>query len=397
MLPGNGSLRVGRYNKRRKPIRTGFSNMMPCSALLDRARWILLAAVAAVGICAGHAARAATFPDLFTVTVVPEPRTLDGRTQAQRRAEIERLGMAQLLTRITGRRDAASQPELMALIQRAGTYVISFGALDRERTSVGFNSTRITNELASLNWPIWSAERPLTLLWVAVDFGDGQRALIGDTLNAAELTPEFATLLLDVREELDTVARERGLPIRYPLLDPQDLAAISFAEIWGGFDGLIEAASQRYVADAVLIGRLGMSPLGLDVRWSLLEVGRSQAVFGTDVRGGLEWLADRYAAEFSIAGGARSALVTVLDVASVEDYGRVVSYLESLSVLQSVDVESFDGDTLNLRIAARGDDRVVARLLTLGGVLVPSSAGIPGASSAGSGLVFRMAGSRVER
>jgi hypothetical protein len=366
--------------------------MMPRSAALRKPGLILLAAVAVLGVCASVASHAATFPDLFTVTVAPEVRLLEGRTSAERRAEIERLGMAQLLTRITGRRDAASDPALVPLIRQASSYVNQYGAIDRERTNVGFNATLVTRELESLNWPIWSAERPLTLLWIAVDFGDGQRALMGETPNTAEWTPEFAQLMLDVRDQLDTVARERGLPITYPLLDLQDLAAVSFAEIWGGFDGLIEAASQRYGADAQLIGRISVSPLGLDVRWSLLEDGRGRAVLGTDVPGGLEWLADEYAAQFSIAGGARSAQVTVLDVASIEDYGRVMSYLESLSVLQSVDVESLDGYTLNLRISARGDDSVVARLLTLGGIMVPAA----GVTAAGN-LVFRIAGSRVEQ
>jgi hypothetical protein len=67
-----------------------------------------------------------------------------------------------------------------------------------------------------------------------------------------------------------------------------------------------------------------------------------------------------------------------------------MSYLESQSVLQAVDVEGFEGTTLRLRVAVRGDDRVVERVLTLGGVLV--RAGIVPAIDAGESLVFRVAG-----
>jgi hypothetical protein len=351
---------------------------------IDFRRTSLLAAALGV-LCLGLAEvlRAATFPDLYTVTVVVADA-------AERRMDVESLGMAQLLTRITGRRDAASAAELAHLVENAGDYVTSRGRLDRERETIGF-TTEIVNELERANWPVWGAERPSTLLWIAVDFGDGQRALMGASPVAAEWSPELAEFMLQLREELDAVASERGLPITFPLLDLEDRTAISFAEVWGGFDGLIAAASTRYGADALLVGRVAKSSFGLDVRWNLLEDGRSSAVLGGDVRGGLDWLADQYAGQYGTLGGARIARIAVLDVTSLDTYARVMSHLESLSVLQSVDVEGFDGSTLNLRVAAPGDDRVVERVLTLGGVLVPSS-GLAQVPAPIDGLVFRVAG-----
>jgi hypothetical protein len=61
--------------------------------------------------------------------------------------------------------------------------------------------------------------------------------------------------------------------------------------------------------------------------------------------------------------------------------------LERQSVLESVDVESFDNGTLRLRVAARGDARVLERVLALGGVLRPAAA----ATAFGS-LNFEIAG-----
>jgi hypothetical protein len=343
-----------------------------------------LASVAVLLMAASATALAATFPNLYTVTVELPPST------PNRQAQVDRAGMAQLLTRVTGRRDAAYAPELAPLIESASTHVTSRSRVDRERDSVGFNAAAIVGALSRANWPVWGAERPSTLLWIAVDFGDGQRALMGATPAADEWSPELAELMMQLREELDAVAGERGLPITYPLLDLEDRNAIDFAEVWGGFEGLISAASERYNADAVLVGRVSVTDFGLDVRWSFLDETRSSAVLGSDLRGGLDWLADRYAAEYSTIGGARLAHITVLDVTSVDEYGRVMSYLESQSVLQSVDVDGFEGTTLRLRVAVRGDDRVVERVLTLGGVLVPTA--ISSAVQAGETLVFRVAG-----
>jgi hypothetical protein len=329
-------------------------------------------------------APAANFPDLYTVTVELPPNT------PNRQTEVDRVGMAQLLTRITGRREAANAPELAPLITGASSLVTSRSRIDRERDSVGFNAAAVADALTRANWPVWGAERPLTLLWIAVDRGDGQRALMGATPTADEWSPELAELMMQLREDLEAVASERGLPITYPLLDLEDRNAVGFPEVWGGFDAQISAASERYNADGVLVGRVAQSSFGLDVRWSFLDDTRSSAVLGSDIRGGVDWLADRYAGEYSTIGGARIAHITVLDVASVDEYGRVMSYLESQSVLSSVDVEGFEGTTLRLRVAVRGDDRVVERVLGLGGVLVPAG-GIPAVGESES-LVFRVGG-----
>jgi hypothetical protein len=342
------------------------------------------AAIAVLLSAASSPAAAATFPDLYTVTVELPANT------PNRQAQVDRMGMAQLLTRITGRRDAANAPELAPLIERASALVTSRSRIDRERDTIGFNSAAVASELERASWPVWGAERPSTLLWVAVDFGNGERALMGATPATDEWSPGLAMLMSQLREELDAVASERGLPIAYPLLDLEDRGAIGFAEVWGGFEGLVAAASERYNADGVLVGRVATTAFGLDVRWSFVDEARGSAVLGSDVRGGVDWLADQYAAEYSAVGGARIAHIAVLEVTSLDDYGRVMSYLESQSVLSSVDVEGFDGTTLRLRVASRGDDRVVERVLTLGGVLVPAAGGL--ASGPLEGLVFRIAG-----
>ena len=88
--------------------------------------------------------------------------------------------------------------------------------------------------------------------------------------------------------------------------------------------------------------------------------------------------------------GASVALLTILDVQTAADYGRVMSYLERQSVLESVDVESYGDGTLRLRVAARGDARVLERVLALGGVLQPATA----VGSAGA-LTFEVVGDGV--
>lgn len=337
---------------------------------------VLLSLVSLVPAVAAHAA---TFPNLYVVTVQPDPAATDQRAAATEAA------FAGLLVRVTGNRYAALDPQLQPLIHSARDYYNSYGTDRQGRWPVTFNAQRVEAALARLNIPVWGPERPLTLLWIAVDDGAGGRAQLPANDLPSDVAPALAELLTMTRTELAAVADERGLPILFPLLDAEDLSAATFTDVWGGFDDRVLPASARYHADAVLIGRMHPGLLGYEVEWLLLKDGQRRTLQGTAVRDGLDAVADTYASELSVVGGATTTRLRVLDVTTAADYGRVMGYLETVSALQIVDIESLERGTLSLRVAARGDARVLERVLALGGVLRAD----PAAASSGS-LVFRI-------
>jgi hypothetical protein len=316
-------------------------------------------------------ALAATVAELYTVTVLPDPAASD------RRAAAEQAAMARLLIRVTGSRNAPLDPKLQPMIAAPRDYLFSYGDDRQGRALVGFQRGRVERALTELGHPVWGPERPLTLLWLAVDDGVGGRLLLGaneTTDLGMPTTPQMTELIAKVRAEIVGAADERGLPIAWPLLDLEDLGAVTFTDVWGGFEDRIVAASMRYRADAVLIGRVRPGLVGTEVDWLFVYGFERRALPVAAVRDGLDVAADRYAADLATIGGASATLLTVRDVVTAADYGRVMSYLERQSVLESVDVEAYDNGTLSLRVAARGDARVLERVLALGGVLRPVAA-----------------------
>lgn len=317
------------------------------------------------------AADAARFENLYTVTVNQDPSAPDAADVAMQAA------MARVLVRVTGSRNAPLEPALQPLLAAAGDYRSSSGWLRPGEFQVGFVGGRIEQALRQLGQPVWGPERPLTLLWVAIDDGVGGRALLG-AAGAADfgtpLTQSMTELIDAVRKEIATAADERGLPIAWPLLDLEDLSAVSATDVWGGFEDRIVAASLRYRADAVLIGRVRPGIFGNEVDWVFVYGTERRGLPLAGVRDGLDAAADRYAADLSTVGAVSVTSLTVRDVLTPDDYGRVVSYLERQSVLESVDVEAFENGMLRLRVAARGDARVLERVLSLGGVLRPAAA-----------------------
>ncbi|HEX7080111.1 MAG TPA: DUF2066 domain-containing protein [Gammaproteobacteria bacterium] len=350
--------------------------------LFGSAAAVLTLAIAAL---AAGPAGAVVYPNLYSVSVEPDPAV------SASQAEAEAAAMRRLLVRITGNRNAPADPALQGMIEGASSFVQSYAYLGEQGAQVVFYPNLVDGELASLNQPVWGPERPLTLIWVAIDAGLGERMLLSANATEAEQSPETAELAERIRTTLQTAAEERGLPIALPLLDLEDLNRISVAEVWGVFDDEILAASARYGADAVLVGRVRVTAFGESVQWVLLRGDERRSFAGAgDVAEGLHWLADTFARDFSVLGGARPVRIVVHDVASFADYGRVMSYLEGLSALQTIDVESLDGDLLSLRASARGDVGVLERMLTLGRVLSLDEAAA-GRGAAANTLVLRVA------
>jgi hypothetical protein len=138
----------------------------------------------------------------------------------------------------------------------------------------------------------------------------------------------------------------------------------------------------------VLVGRVAVTSVGHEVRWTLLRGDRRQTVVTADLRSGVDWLADEFAAQFITVGGASLTWITVHGIETWPDYGRVFEYLQSVSVIDATSVvpESWSQGSLLIRLAARGDDSALRQVLALDGVLraAPSQlTGIPAAEIPG--------------
>ena len=114
-----------------------------------------------------------------------------------------------------------------------------------------------------------------------------------------------------------------------------------------------------------------MTEFGLEVKWTVQRGERRQTLTTPRARMGIDWLADEFASEFTTVGGARLTRITVREIRSWRDF-RVVEYLESISIIESVDIESYAAGELVLRVTARGDDSRLDALLTLDGELSPA-------------------------
>lgn len=240
---------------------------------------------------------------------------------------------------------------------------------------VGFDSTSIDNLLRRFGLSVWSAARPTTLVWLGVEEG-ARRVLVG--ANDQGL----------VREVLDAEAKRRAIPIRLPLLDLTDQSRVRPVDIWGGFVDTIEAASQRYEPQALLIGKLYPVSDGWEARWTLSYQGQQYewqqraadvtTVIASGVGGSSDYLSQRFA-ESSDPESNELAL-RIEGVAGMADFRRVNDYLLSLHGVAAVTLRRVDATASSFLVKIEGGREAVLQSINLGDMLVRVKRPVPESS-----------------
>jgi hypothetical protein len=286
------------------------------------------------------------------------------------RALAYRAALAEVLLRVSGS-ELGSDPEMIELLfPNPASYVVQFRPGADDTLWVSFDGDAIARVLRKSGQTVWGSDRPLTLIWLAVDWGQGEREIIGAD-DAQRRRDEARSIDRNrlLRERVLELAERRGLPIVFPLLDTTDLQSVSFSDIWGGFDDALLGASERYEAHSILVGRIRPESSQRN-RWSYY--------FGDEYRtwtGEPEFVvglvADLLGEEFAISGNApvESIDLTVAGIATVEAYGAVQKLLSEVNVIESYSIAQVEGDRIRYRVEALGGAERLSRALRFNGLI----------------------------
>jgi hypothetical protein len=352
--------------------------------MLRRCRAVGLASLVVVVAAAAVPGRsgAVEVPSLYSAEVPLDPDRDDPRRSAYRAA------LAQVILRVSGPALAADAAAFEQLFPEPSVYVVQFRPGGEGTLWVSFDGEAIERTLREAGETVWGSDRPLTLVWLAVDWGSGEREIIGsdDPERTADEGRSIDRNRL-LRQRVLDMAGRRGLPVLFPLLDTDDLRTISFSDIWGGFDDQLLSASQRYDVSSILVGRVSAAT-AMPGRWSYYFAGEQQT-FSGEPEVVINLVADTLAAELAISGSAMPVSVE-LRVAGIEglaEYGRVSRLLESLPVVEHFAVTVVDGDEIRYRVEAHGGAERLRRTLRLNG-LVEQELSTPVFPESGAGDVL---------
>jgi hypothetical protein len=314
---------------------------------------ILWVCVAGFGF--GAAAFALTRGEMYQATAPVSDRSEAAQTAAFQNA------MRTVLIRVTGRRSADEDPNLSQLVANARRYVQQYRAAPDSQLWVAFDGPAIERWLTQNGQPLWGHERPTTLVLLAVQTGPQSGSVIA-TEDASEL-----------KAAIDAAAAARGLPLVWPSGAELQKYHIDFAAVSSGSPSVFADFGKRMGSDGILVGRASGGTANATVRWTHLFQDRSSEYSGT--LEGVNRAADLYAGLFAASGSLVPVDIEVIGVNDLRDYAGLESYLESLTFISHVSVESLAGDTVRFRLATRGGVDSLQRALSLNGRLQPVAAG----------------------
>jgi hypothetical protein len=290
--------------------------------------------------------------------------------------------LTEVFAKVSGRTNIVSVPGIAAAIEKPDRYLQQYLYRDladsqfaNSRTNPNaqvlwfrFDEKAVNRELRRNELAVWGRTRPATLVWLAIE-QDGDRYILSSD-NDEQL-----------REVLEYQAKRMGLALVLPLLDLEDQRALSFADVWGGFQEAILNASQRYQAEAVLVGRVNLSRTDVwQARWALYVGGPQSStawnaqgsyldeVLTAGLAGTLNQLAQVYAQPLS-DDSPGEVMVAVVDVNSLDDYARVQDYLKGLEQVVDIQPVTVDQNYVRFRVDIRGSAAGLEQTIGLGNVL----------------------------
>ncbi|MBE0485223.1 DUF2066 domain-containing protein [Marinobacter sp.] len=318
------------------------------------------AVVAAIGLLVGLAAPASavTVSGLYNADVA-----VAGSGPDDLRAGYAE-GLRRVMVRVSGSRDVLAMDGVDEVLSNAESLLLAYQVRRNDgetRMQMSFGAVGVNRALASISAPVWGANRPLTLAWVAVE-DRGDRKLITAASEGADREEEATA---SWRKHFLAAAEERGLPVAFPSSSVQGDRAL-LSDLWGQFTGRIREASADMSHDALALMRVSRSGGQWRAGWVFdgMSMGSSeQSVTAASpeelARAVVGRWADAYASRYAVAAGevGDSPRVDIVleGVNSLADYGNVNKALSGFTPVVSVGASRVRNERLTVQVTFTGE------------------------------------------
>lgn len=224
-----------------------------------------------------------------------------------------------------------------------------------------FDRGAVEQLLIDNSLPVWGSKRPVTLVWLA-DRLEGDDHILADSEHGSSA------------QRLKDYSRERGIPLTLPIMDLDDTLNVDFTDVYGLFVDNLDAASERYQPDAVLIGRLSRQgdEFQANFVYRLQDERRRYQVSASSRSRLMEALVDqmsiRLANQYAVVldptlAGQLSLRVTAVD--NLATLAEVERYLQSQNLITRVTLRQVEPDAVRFDLEISGSEAQLRDILAL--------------------------------
>lgn len=319
---------------------------------------------------------AKTVEGLYDAKVLVTSQSTNVRKQAARQA------LSDVLVRVSGQGWESPNQQIDRALQIADQYLYQYSYSHLEPSERGqktpagatwlnmkFESKAVQRVIKQAGLPLWGANRPTVLMWLAVDPGAGKREVVREGSQQS------------VVQYIKNAANKRGIPVILPVYDLEDAMQLPVESLWGQFSDAIQEASARYGAESVLVGR---AYRGAGNKWfanwkfyfkgqEFRFVDHADTLSGHMLQG-ISKSAEILANAFAIKPGNAAQGTVELSIEGVnnlQQYAAVTRYLEKMSVVRTLKVDGLENNVLNLSLVLAAQYNKFEQAIKLDKKLLP--------------------------
>lgn len=324
--------------------------------------WALLA----LALCLSWSTlvQAVVVPNMYDATF-----SLTTQSDAQRKDLFEK-GFIQVLERISAGKEIEQKDPVKLALRNVMIYVDQYTD-EGNRFTIKYNPDLINKLISDIGQTSWGHSRPSVILWLALEEQQVRR-LVGSE-NAPELQATIAA-----------IAEKQGLPVFLPLMDLQDMTAVTANDVWGEFSTVLKEASKRYQAQAILVGKIihhetPVSGKAWEGHWQLITLGESpswtiqsdslEEMLTQGVSGTTRLMIGHYGVKNSkeSLSDDKPILIRVRDIQTEADFAKVEAYFSSLDQVNKVSINELAGSLATFEITPKRehDKETLAQAISL--------------------------------
>ncbi|WP_235937544.1 DUF2066 domain-containing protein [Marinobacter caseinilyticus] len=284
-------------------------------------------------------------------------------------------GLQQVMLRVSGDSELLNREGAQALLADAQRLVLSYQFLraqeagGQDQLAMSFGAVGVNRALASIDAPVWGANRPLTLAWIAVEDRGGRQ------LVSRQAAQQSTGGTRDWGVIFARAAADRGLPLTLPpIKGGNDRRTLS--EVWGQFMEPVKQASADIGHDLLTVVKISRRGDQWEAAWRLEGNGFStgdETVSATSqeqlARAIVGAWADMLAGRYAVAAGqvADSATVEILvdEVQSLQDYAEVKAALTKMTPVLGAFPVRVTANQMMVQVAFSGELSQVEQYIAL--------------------------------
>ncbi|NQZ89193.1 MAG: DUF2066 domain-containing protein [Colwellia sp.] len=337
--------------------------------------------------------------NLYNAKVIVNSQTDSERQRALQQA------MRAVVLKVGGQQALLSNSTIKKGLKNYSRYVANYRyqrKSDKTELLVSFDEGKINQLFEQASAPIWGSLRPQILLWLVEENGL-QRTTISNATYSSFSDNNTSQVSYNFPVSVENFSTLRGLPIVMPLMDLTDMNTISTFDVWGRFAEQVQAASQRYNPESIIIIRLSNSslvpeqayyeeieacllcqekPQSYALDWSFIADAQSYnsdkigaQIFGEISYGtapdklleqALSIISDKIYQKYALNSGVdKDYVIDVANISSLRNFIEVERFLQQLSSVKSVKLLKASGNNRRFELALKSSGQAFLALLKL--------------------------------